>query len=193
MLSCKKHLYNLYLNLRNNLFMSTEIFYKIKYKSPLGNITICCDECGKNIVGLWFEKQKYFASNIEGNLTENNKLQIFTKTINWLEKYFTGKKTKAEEIPIKLIGTKFQKSVWKILYKIPYGKVITYGDIAKQIEKQKRITKMSAQAVGCAVGHNPISIIIPCHRVIGKNRKLTGYAAGLDKKKKLLQIEKINI
>jgi methylated-DNA-[protein]-cysteine S-methyltransferase len=172
--------------------MNNKTFYKTEYKSPLGNITICCNE-QENIVGLWFENQKYFANNINGKITENNNLKIFIKTKNWLDKYFAGNKPNIKEIPIEFIGTKFQKSVWKILYKIPYGKVITYGDIAKQIAKKKGITKMSAQAIGGAVGHNPISVIVPCHRVIGKNGNLTGYAAGLDKKKKLLQIEKVDI
>ena len=173
--------------------MNNKIFYKTEYKSPLGNIIICCDECGKNIVGVWFENQKHFADNIEGKIIENHNLKIFTKVKRWLDKYFACKKTNKKFYSIKFIGTAFQKSVWKILCKIPYGKVITYGDIAKQIAKQKGITKMSAQAVGGAVGCNPISIIVPCHRVIGKNHKLTGYAAGIDKKKKLLNIEKINL
>lgn len=172
--------------------MNNKTFYKTEYKSPLGNITICCNE-QENIVGLWFENQKHFANNINGKITENNNLKIFIKTKNWLDKYFAGNKPNIKEIPIEFIGTKFQKSVWKILYKIPYGKVITYGDIAKQIAKKKDIPKMSAQAIGGAVGHNPISVIVPCHRVIGKNGNLTGYAAGLDKKKKLLQIEKVDI
>jgi methylated-DNA-[protein]-cysteine S-methyltransferase len=172
--------------------MNNKTFYKTEYKSPLGNITICCNE-QENIVGLWFENQKYFANNINGKITENNNLKIFIKIKNWLDKYFAGNKPNIKEIPIEFIGTKFQKSVWKILYKIPYGKVITYGDIAKQIAKKKSIPKMSAQAIGGAVGHNPISVIVPCHRVIGKNGNLTGYAAGLNKKKKLLQIEKVDI
>lgn len=172
--------------------MNNKTFYKTEYKSPLGNITVCCNE-QENIVGLWFENQKHFANNINDKITENNNLKIFIKTKNWLDKYFAGNKPNIKEIPIEFIGTKFQKSVWKILYKIPYGKVITYGDIAKQIAKKKGIPKMSAQAIGGAVGHNPISVIVPCHRVIGKNGNLTGYAAGIDKKKKLLQIEKVDI
>ena len=165
-----------------------KLFYKTNYESPLGNITVCCDE-KENIVGLWFEKQKHFAYNIDGKIIENNNLKIFKKVKNWLDRYFTGKKTDIKDIPLKLIGTEFQKKVWNILCKIPYGKVVTYGDIAKQIAKQRNMTKMSAQAIGGAVGHNPISIIIPCHRVVGKNGKLTGYAAGIDKKKKLLELE----
>ncbi len=172
--------------------MNNKTYYKSEYKSPLGIITVCCDE-DENIVGLFFKNQKHFADNIDGKITENNNLKIFVTVKNWLDKYFAGKKPNIKEIPIKFIGNDFRKSVWKILYKIPYGKTVTYGDVAKQIAKQKDITKMSAQAIGCAVGHNPISIIVPCHRVVGKNGKLTGYAAGLNKKKKLLELEQVNM
>ena len=167
-------------------------YYKTEYKSPIGDLIICCDE-QENIVGLWFKNQKYFACNIDDKITENNDLKVFIQTKDWLDRYFTGKKPNIKEIPIKFIGNEFRKSVWKILCKIPYGKTVTYGDIAKQIASQKGITKMSAQAVGGAVGHNPISIIVPCHRVVGKNGKLTGYAAGIDKKKKLLELEQVNM
>ena len=172
--------------------MNNKIYYKSEYKSPLGNITVCCDEDEK-IVGLFFKNQKYFADNIDGKITENNNLKIFVTVKSWLDKYFAGKKPNIKEIPIKFIGNDFRKSVWKILYKIPYGKTLTYGDIAKQIAKQQGVSKMSAQAIGGAVGHNPISIIVPCHRVVGKNGKLTGYAAGLNKKKKLLELEQANM
>ena len=172
--------------------MKNKTYYKTNYKSPLGNIVICCDE-QENIVGLWFEKQKHFADNIDGKITENNNLKIFTKVKSWLYRYFVGNKPNIKEIPVKFIGNDFRKSVWKILCTIPYGEVVTYGDIATQIAQQKGITKMSAQAIGGAVGHNPISIIVPCHRVVGKNGKLTGYAAGVDKKKKLLEIEQVNM
>ncbi len=172
--------------------MNNKIYYKNEYKSPLGIITICCNEDEK-VVGLFFKNQKYFADNIDGKITENNNLKIFVTVKNWLDKYFAGKKPNIKEIPIKFIGNDFRKSVWKILCKIPYGKTLTYGDIAKQIAKQKCITKMSAQAIGGAVGHNPISIIVPCHRVVGRNGKLTGYAAGIDKKKKLLELEQVNM
>ena len=172
--------------------MNNKIYYKTEYKSPLGIITICCDEDEK-VVGLFFKNQKYFTDNIDGKITENNNLKIFVTVKSWLDKYFAGKKPNIKEIPIKFIGNDFRKSVWKILYEIPYGKTVTYGDIAKQIAKQKNITKMSAQAIGGAVGHNPISIIVPCHRVVGKNGKLTGYAAGINKKKKLLELEQVNM
>ena len=172
--------------------MSEKIYYKTNYKSPLGNITISCDE-QENIVELWFSGQKHFGNTIDAKIIKKDNIKIFDKTKNWLDKYFKGDKPNIKNIPLKPIGTKFRQQVWKILYKIPYGKTITYGDIAKQIGKQKGITKMSAQAVGGAVGHNPIAIIIPCHRVIGKNGNLTGYAAGIYKKKKLLELELSNM
>ncbi len=171
--------------------MNNKIYYQTEYKSPLGYITICCDE-QENIVGLWFNGQKHFC-NINGKIIMKNNLKIFDITKKWLDKYFEGQNPKIKNISLKLVGTEFQKKVWEILFKIPYGKTITYGDIAKQIAKQNNVTKMSAQAVGGAVGHNPIAIIVPCHRVIGKNGKLTGYAAGIDKKQKLLELEQINI
>lgn len=165
-------------------------FYKSEYKSSLGNIIIYCDEREK-LVGLWFERQKHFADNIKGKTIKKNNLKIFVKVKKWLDKYFKNEQPDIREIPIEFIGSEFQKCVWKILCDIPYGKTTTYGDIAKQIAKQQGITKMSAQAVGGAVGRNPVSIIVPCHRVVGKNGTLTGYAAGLDKKKKLLELEGI--
>jgi len=168
------------------------MYYKAKYESPIGNIIICCDEKEK-ITGLWFKGQKHFAGNIIGKIAENDNLKIFIKTKNWLDKYFRSEKPNIRDLPLKFIGTEFQKSVWKILCKIPYGKVLTYGDIARQIANQNGIIKMSAQAVGQAVGRNPISIIVPCHRVVGINGNLTGYAGGIDKKKKLLIIENIDI
>ena len=166
--------------------------YKTEYKSPLGKITICCDE-QENIVGVWFSGQKHFGDTINIKTIKKDNLKIFNITKKWLDKYFKGKKPNIKDIPLKLTGTEFRQQVWKILCKIPYGKTITYGDIAKQIAKQNGITKMSAQAIGGAVGHNPIAIIIPCHRVVGKNGSLTGYAAGTDKKKKLLELEQSNM
>ncbi|MCR4663093.1 MAG: methylated-DNA--[protein]-cysteine S-methyltransferase [Endomicrobiaceae bacterium] len=168
-------------------------YYKAQYKSPVGTIIICCDEQEK-IVGLWFKGQKHFADNIYySKMTENNNIKILQKTKKWLDKYFSGKKPTTNDIPIKFIGSSFRQQVWTLLCKIPYGKTVTYSDIAEQIARQKGIKKMSAQAVGGAVGHNPIAIIVPCHRVIGKNGNLTGYAAGIDKKKKLLELEQVNM
>lgn len=150
------------------------MFYKTDYNSPLGNITLCSD--GSNLVGVWFDGQKYFASTVK-EMTEKNDLTIFSNVKNWLDRYFTGQNPKISELPLAPIGNEFRQAVWKLLCEIPYGETTTYGEIAKRLGKP-----MSAQAVGGAVGHNPISIIIPCHRVIGKNGSLTGYAGGIDKK-----------
>ena len=161
--------------------------YMCKYNSEIGNIIIVSD--GENLTGLWFEGQKYFLNLFDEHEEE---LEIFEKTKKWLDIYFEGKQPDFS-IPVLFSSTEFRVKVWNILKEIPYGEVITYGDIAKRIAKEKGIKKMSAQAVGSAVSHNPISIIVPCHRVIGNNNNLTGYAGGLDKKKRLLELEGIDI
>ncbi|MBP5470701.1 MAG: methylated-DNA--[protein]-cysteine S-methyltransferase, partial [Candidatus Riflebacteria bacterium] len=148
------------------------------YKSPLGNILLASD--GEFLTGLWFEKQKYYAENLSNNFMEKN-LPIFEESFNWLDIYFSGKEP--DFMPkIKMKATDFRIKVWQILQSIPYGQTMTYKQIAVIIAKERKINRMSAQAIGGAVGHNPISIIIPCHRVIGANGNLTGYAGGLDKK-----------
>lgn len=168
--------------------------YTTYYHSPLGNILLAADDIG--LTGAWFEGQKYFAS-LPGFLInttsgENHshplKNAILNDTIQWLDIYFTGKNPDFMP-PLHPIGSDFQKEVWKILLEIPYGSTITYGDIAKGIAKQRGLKTMSAQAVGGAVGHNRISVIIPCHRVVGTNGSLTGYAGGIDRKIQLLKLE----
>ena len=154
----------------------------------MGNITLASD--GTNLIGAWFDGQKYFQDTIKEKLYTNNNLAILNNTRIWLDKYFNGDKPQIRELLLLPDGSNFRQSVWKILCDIPYGDVITYGEIAKIIAKQHEIPKMSPQAVGNAVGHNPISIIIPCHRVVGSNGKLTGYAGGIDLKIKLLEHEK---
>lgn len=156
------------------------------YNSPLGKITFASN--GKELTGLWFEGQKYFASTLTKEY-EQKKLPVFEQTARWLDIYFSGK------IPdftpdLFLSSTSFRNEVWEILLTIPYGSVMTYGEIAKEMAKNRGEKKMSAQAVGGAVGHNPISIIVPCHRVIGTDGSLTGYAGGIDIKEKLLKLEK---
>ncbi len=168
----------------------TQIF-KTNYNSILGKLTLAADE-EENLVGLWIEEQKYFASSLSGEIVEDDSRKIFEKTKLWLDKYFNGEKPKISELSLAPKGSEFRQEVWKILCEIPYGEVITYGDIANQIAKRKGIARMSARAVGGAVGHNPISIIIPCHRVIGANGNLTGYAGGLDIKIKLLRHENLS-
>jgi methylated-DNA--[protein]-cysteine S-methyltransferase len=163
------------------------MIYTTYYNSPIGKLLLASKE--NKLIGLWIEGQKYYLSGIEDEITKNDDEKILIETKKWLDRYFNGEKPCPNELDLAPIGSKFRKNVWDILCKIPYGKVITYNDIAKEIAKKRKINKMSAQAVGGAVGHNPISIIIPCHRVIGTNGSLTGYAGGLDKKEYLLKFE----
>ena len=162
------------------------MIYTNYYNSPIGRITMASE--GTALIGLWFEGQKYFADSIKEECTEKD-LDIFDDTSRWLDIYFSGKEPDFTP-KILITGTPFRKSVAEIMLTIPYGKTMTYGEIANVIAKEKGIAKMSAQAVGGAVGHNSISIIIPCHRVVGTNCSLTGYAGGLDKKIQLLKLEK---
>lgn len=162
--------------------------YVWKDHSPMGKMMMASD--GENLTGLWFEEQKYYASTISEKVVEK-KIPIFEKTIQWLERYFHGERPRITELQLAPQGSLFRKEVWRILCEIPYGKVLTYGEIAKMIAEKRGMERMSAQAIGGAVGHNPISIIIPCHRVIGSDGSLTGYAGGLELKKKLLEHEGI--
>lgn len=151
------------------------------YTSPIGKITMGSD--GRSLIGLWFDSAKYFGSTLTSETQEKN-LPIFEETKKWLDIYFSGENPNFTP-KLKLEGSNFRLSVWNILKEIPYGQTTTYGEIANKLGT----AKISARAVGGAVGHNPISIIIPCHRVIGKNGDLTGYAGGLNLKSKLLKIE----
>lgn len=162
--------------------------YTIKYQSPAGEILLACDEIG--LTGLWLENEKYYANGLE---TDNKEREtpVLSEAKRWLDIYFSGKEPDFTP-PIHMLGTPFQLSVWKILCEIPYGKTTTYGEIAKQIANERDLKQMSAQAVGGAVGHNKISIIIPCHRVVGTNGSLTGYAGGIDKKQMLLNLEGVD-
>ena len=160
--------------------------YTKRYMSPIGVILLAADDAG--LTGLWFEGSKYFAAELPKAHIEQD-TPVLLKTIQWLDVYFAGKEPDFTP-PLHLIGSDFRKAVWNILLSIPYGRTMTYGQIAKQLAKNTGIDKMSAQAVGGAVGHNPISIIVPCHRVVGTNGSLTGYAGGLDKKIALLELEK---
>ena len=166
------------------------MIYSTQYKSPIGNLLLASD--GKNLIGLWIEKQKYFAGNITEKMIKNETLPIFIKTKKWLDGYFDNKNPKISNLALKPQGTEFRKIVWNLLCEIPYGQTTTYGEIAKHVAKRLGKEKMSSRAVGSAIGHNPISIIIPCHRVIGANGKITGYAGGVKKKIKLLKHENKN-
>ena len=163
--------------------------YIYHYNSPLGRITMASE--GVALIGLWFDGQKYFADSITEEYTEKP-LPIFDETSKWLGVYFSGKEPDFTP-PLMMKTTPFRKMVWEIMLTIPYGKTMTYGEIANKIAEKKEIAKMSAQAVGGAVGHNSISLIIPCHRVVGTNGSLTGYAGGVDKKVQLLKLEKTDM
>ncbi len=173
-------------NLRNfSNHTYDKMYFSTDYSSPLGEMLIVSD--GKAICGLWFYGQKHFKSSFDENLVERSDLTIFKKVAKWLDDYFEGLNPEMD-FKITPQGSEFRKKVWKILTEIPYGKTITYGEIASRISPT-----MSAQAVGGAVGCNPISIIIPCHRVIGANGRLTGYAAGIERKIKLLELEQVKL
>ena len=155
--------------------------YTSQYPSPLGEILLAADDDG--LTGVWFVGQKYFARALAPDSVARE-IPLFAQVKQWLALYFAGQEPELE-IPIHMVGTVFQKAVWRILRTIPYGQTMTYGAIARQVAEELGIRRMSPQAVGGAVGHNPISILIPCHRVVGTNGSLTGYAGGLDRKVKL--------
>lgn len=162
--------------------------YTSVYSSELGDILLAADEIG--LTGLWFFGQSYFADTLP---TEQiaQETPILAQAKEWLDEYFSGKEPDFTPT-LHPIGSPFRQAVWKLLLQIPYGQTTTYGEIARQLEKLQNRPHMSAQAVGGAVGHNGISIIIPCHRVVGTKGSLTGYAGGLDKKMALLELEHAN-
>lgn len=163
--------------------------YISHYQSPLGGILLAADEIG--LTGLWFEGQKYFALYLDKE-HEEKEIPVFETVKKWLDIYFAGNEPDFQ-VPLHFTGTDFQNEVWEILYTIPYGKTMTYGEIAKKIAEKKGLKRMSAQAVGGAVSHNEISVIVPCHRVVGTNGSLTGYAGGIEKKVALLKLEKADM
>jgi methylated-DNA-[protein]-cysteine S-methyltransferase len=174
---------------RQNTERRTSMEYIHKITSPVGVLTVSSD--GQNISGLWIEGQKYFAKTLGKDVLEQN-LPVFENVRKWLDIYFSGKEP--DFMPLLMPkGSVFQKSIWNNLCKIPYGKTTTYGELSEQFELENKGKHTSARAVGGAVGHNPISILIPCHRVIGKNSNLTGYAGGITTKIKLLKLEGITI
>lgn len=157
--------------------------------TPLGAVVAAA--AGDELIGLWFVGQKYYPANTSGWIDEPDN-PVFKMLRAWLADYFTGIDN-PPDFRLEPRGTLFQREVWNILLAIPYGQVTTYGAIAGKIAASRNLLSMSAQAVGGAVGHNPISILIPCHRVIGSNRSLTGYAGGLDKKEALLRLEGVSL
>lgn len=167
------------------------MYYSTQVLSPIGEITLASDK--SNIIGLWIGKQKYIGDTMPKEIFHQGDIPVLQEGIAWLDAYFAGKKPDLSLLPIAPIGGEFRRHVWQILTEIPYGELITYGDIAKEVAKRMGRDRMSAQAVGGAVGHNPISIIIPCHRVVGANGSLTGYAGGIDLKIKLLIHENVDM
>ena len=167
------------------------MIYTTYCNSPVGKILLASKN--NKMIGSWIEGQKYYLNKIDEEIKEKNDETILLKAKRWLEKYFNGAKPEISELDLAPSGSIFAKNVWKLLCEIPYGEIRTYGEIAKKMAKIMNKEKMSAQAIGRAVGHNPISIIIPCHRVVGANGSLTGYAGGIDKKIMLLKHEKVDM
>ncbi len=169
------------------------------FPSPLGIITLASQ--GEHLMGLWLEGQKYHGNSLFKNMLfipygeestdsmQNSAMTVFEQTKNWLDRYFSEKMPSLTELPLAPIGSEFRQLIWELLCNIPYGKTTTYGALAKQAASILGKPSMSAQAVGGAVGHNPISIIIPCHRVVGADGSMTGYAGGTEKKVMLLEHE----
>ncbi len=164
--------------------------YTQNYESPLGRVLLASD--GESLTGLWFDGQKYFGSTLTGQ-HEQKALPVFGETVRWLDIYFGGQEPDFTPPLSMQQSSSFRREVWEIMLAIPFGQTMTYGAIAAELARQRGIDKISAHAVGGAVSHNPISIIIPCHRVVGTNGSLTGYAGGIDKKVQLLTLEKADM
>ena len=159
--------------------------YTMHYDSPLGKILLAADEEG--MTGVWFEAQKYFAAKLPPEHEEGT-MPVLGDACRWLDVYFSGREPDFTP-KLHLIGSDFRQAVWALLLQIPYGQTVTYGQLAARLAAERGLARMSAQAVGGAVGRNRISLIIPCHRVLGADGSLTGYAGGLDRKAKLLAWE----
>ena len=156
-----------------------------QYSSPLGGMLLAADDAG--LTGAWFEGQKYFAAGLPEERLEQE-TPVLAEAARWLDAYFAGEVPDCPP-PLHPAGSAFRQAVWKALLRIPYGQTTTYGAIARQLAEQRVGTRVSARAVGGAVGHNPISVIVPCHRVVGANGSLTGYAGGIERKVRLLELE----
>ncbi|NLP23431.1 MAG: methylated-DNA--[protein]-cysteine S-methyltransferase [Syntrophomonadaceae bacterium] len=167
------------------------MYYSTHYTSPVGDILLVSDE--NSIIGLWIGEQKYMEKTMPHDIIAKDDLPVLQEGVAWLDDYFAGKKPKLSRLSLAPRGSEFQQQVWRILREIPYGELTTYGKIAKEVAQRMGKARMSAQAVGGAVGHNPISIIIPCHRVVGANGSLTGYGGGMEKKIKLLEHEEVDM
>lgn len=161
------------------------------YMSPLGRLLLA--ENDGALTGLWIVGQKYFPDNIPVPIAAPSDSPVFAQAKDWLSRYFAGEQPDIAELRLSPRGSEFQRAVWRILCEIPYGTTTTYGAVAQKVAAERGLSSMSAQAVGGAVGHNPISIIIPCHRVVGANGSLTGYAGGIHRKIQLLTHEGIDV
>lgn len=167
--------------------LTKDMKYAAQYDSPIGRLLLTAD--GEGLSGLWLYGSRYFSEDLARGCLEAE-TPVFEETRNWLDVYFSGREPSFTPA-LHLMGTPFQLEVWQALLKIPYGETASYGGIAKEIAKRRGLARMSAQAVGGAVGRNPIVIIVPCHRVIGADGSLTGFGGGLDIKAKLLGLEGI--
>lgn len=167
------------------------MYYSTTYLSPICTITLACD--GDNLIGLWMEGQRFHGGPVPESMIEKEDIPIFDAAKAWLDRYFAGERPATSELPLAPMGGEFRQGVWDILCQIPYGQVITYGDIAKKMAEKMNKKCMSSQAIGGAVGHNPISIIIPCHRVVGAKGNLTGFGGGISRKIQLLEHEGVDM
>lgn len=167
------------------------MYYAVTYPSPIGRLTLACG--GNYLAGLWIEGQKYYRSTVPEAAAGNKEMPVFEAVREWLDRYFAGEKPEISELQLAPDGSEFRREVWKILCEIPYGEVTTYGEIASKMAVKRNRKSMSGQAVGGAIAHNPISIIIPCHRVVGSDGSMTGYAAGVHTKARLLEWEGANL
>lgn len=156
------------------------------YSSPVGELLLASD--GERLTGLWLAGQKYYASGVEQGGCSQGCLPLFVQAKHWLDEYFAGKDPDPADIPLALHGSEYRRRIWTLLREIPYGELTTYGQLAKNYQLRYGCAT-SPRAVGGAVGHNPISIIVPCHRVVGADGGITGYAGGVEKKRFLLCLE----
>ena len=167
------------------------MLYTMRYDSLVGELLLA--EQDGALAGLWIRGQKYFPESWQKDMREKPDSKLLNQTKDWLDRYFQGEKPSIRELKLAPAGSAFRQEIWKLLCEIPYGEVTTYGELSRKIAASRGLERMSPRAVGGAVSHNPISIIIPCHRVVGTGGSLTGYAGGLDKKIRLLQMEGVNM
>lgn len=166
------------------------MYGEIRYSSPLGTILLASED--DSLIGLWFEGQRYLGRTRPAGLEARGEAPVLREAALWLDDYFAGRRPDPDRLPLAPIGSSFRRLVWRLLREIPYGETTTYGALAKETARRLGRETMSAQAVGGAVAHNPLSILIPCHRVVGADGSLTGYAGGLERKRALLTLEGVD-